>query len=457
MADAKGRLIVVSNRMGDPGKPAQGGMAVALNQALITIGGIWLGWSGEITHRTGALHVRESGPVTLAAMDISQADYDGYYLGYSNSVLWPAFHHRLDLIDTHPEHFAAYRRVNRAFAEKLAKLLKPEDTIWIHDYHLLFMAMELRSMGVENKIGFFLHIPLPPSQIMAAIPNNELLMRAFTHFDLVGFQTNADVMNFHLYAQRVLGVEDDDPNHITAFGRTVRAEAFPIGVDVDQFRALLKSDQAKELVGRIGGSTAGRVLITGVDRLDYSKGLPERLKVFDRLIEKYPENHRLTTLVQIASPTRESVEAYADIRKELEGLSGSINGKHARIDWTPIRYIHRNVPRTRLAGLFSISRVGLVTPLRDGMNLVAKEYVAVQTDDDPGVLVLSQFAGAAEEMVEALIVNPHDIEQTVDTVQRALVMSQAERRERQAALKKRVEDGNVEAWCAGFLARLQSI
>ncbi|MEL6967979.1 MAG: trehalose-6-phosphate synthase [Pseudomonadota bacterium] len=457
MTADSGRLIIVSNRMGDPGKPPKGGLAVALNGALNAVGGIWLGWSGKIGATTGTTSERQVGSVKLVGIDLTQRDYEGYYLGYANSVLWPAFHHRQDLIDQHPEHFEAYCRVNRAFAEKLAKLVKPQDTIWVHDYHLLCVAMELRSMGVNNSIGFFLHIPLPPSQIMSAVPNNELLMRALMHFDLVGLQTEADVLNFRLYAERNLGVELDNPDTVTAFGRTARVEAFPIGIDVDQFRALLETDYSTELVGRLGRSSSGRVLVTGVDRLDYSKGLPDRLKVFDRLLEKYPANQRETTLVQIASPTRENVDAYADIRAELEGLSGAINGKHGRIDWTPIRYIHRNVPRSRLAGLFSISRVGLVTPLRDGMNLVAKEYVAVQSDEDPGVLVLSQFAGAAEEMEEAVIVNPHDIEQTADCLQRALVMPLEERRERHQALKARVETGNVVTWCETFLARLQSV
>ena len=459
--EASGRLVVVSNRLGDPSRPAKGGLAVALNGALNELGGIWMGWSGETT--TGEvsdadrLDVRDTGKVLIAGVDIDAADYAGYYEGYANSVLWPLFHGRQDLMEPQPDYLAAYGRVNALFARQLAGLIRPDDTVWVHDYHLIPLAEELRKLGVENRIGFFLHIPMPPSQLMAAVPGHEALIRNLFHYDLVGFQTHADVVNFSLYTQRVLAMEPQEAGPLRAFGREMHARAFPIGIDVDQFRDLLLTEESRELVSRVGSTTAGRNLIAGVDRLDYSKGLPERLRVFERLLEKYPENDRQTTLVQIASPTRENVEAYADIRDELDRLSGHVNGRFATIDWTPIRYIFRHVERARLAGLYSISKVGLVTPLRDGMNLVAKEFVAVQDDDDPGVLVLSEFAGAAEEMTEALLVNPHDIESTADTVQRALTMPLAERRERHRVLRERVERGDVVAWSRAFLDALAAI
>ena len=453
-----GRLVVVSNRLGDPSRPAKGGLAVALNGALNELGGIWMGWSGETTDDEvvdiDRLKQRDLGHVLIAGVDIDATDYALYYEGFANSVLWPAFHGRQDLMQPEPQALAAYVRVNALFARLLADLVAPDDTIWIHDYHLIPLAEELRKLGVGNRIGFFLHIPMPPSQLMSAIPGHEGLVRNLFHYDLVGFQTHADVVNFSLYTQRVLDMEPREDGRLHAFGRTMTARAFPIGIDVEQFRDLLGSEEAQELVGRVGRTTAGRNLIAGVDRLDYSKGLPERLRIFERLLEKYPENDRETTLVQIASPTRENVDAYADIRDELDRLSGHVNGRFATIDWTPIRYIFRHVERARLAGLYSISRVGLVTPLRDGMNLVAKEFVAVQDDSDPGVLVLSEFAGAAEEMVEAILVNPHDIEATADAVQRALTMPLAERRERNAALRDRVEKGDVVAWSRDFLGAL---
>ena len=458
---AGGRLVVVSNRLGDPSRPAKGGLAVALNGALNDLGGIWMGWSGKTTTGEVAdddrLDIRDIGHVLIAGVDIDAGDYAGYYEGFANSVLWPLFHGRLDLMDPQPDHLEAYRRVNALFARQLAGLLEPDDTLWVHDYHLIPLAEELRNLGVENRIGFFLHIPMPPSQLMAAVPGHEGLIRNLFHYDLVGFQTHADVVNFSLYTQRVMDMEPREDGRLEAFGRRMQVRAFPIGIDVEEFRELLDTEESRELVSRVGPTTAGRNLIAGVDRLDYSKGLPQRLRVFERLLEKYPEHDRQTTLVQIASPTRENVDAYAEIRDELDRLSGHVNGRFATIDWTPIRYIFRHVERARLAGLYSISRVGLVTPLRDGMNLVAKEFVAVQDDADPGVLVLSEFAGAAEEMTEALLVNPHDIESTADTVQRALTMPLAERRERHAALSRRVERGDVVTWSRAFLDALAAV
>lgn len=453
------RLVVVSNRLGDPSKPPSGGLAVALNGALNAEGGVWLGWNGNVVEDPldgNGVTVRTTGKVTLAGMALTQDQYDAYYLGYSNRVLWPAFHHRADLIDTDPTFLNAYRQVNRNFAMELTQLINPDDLVWVHDYHLIPLAAELRAMGVRNKIGFFLHIPVPPSQIMSAIPDHEWLIRSMFSYDLLGFQTKADLTNFRLYAERQLGIPQKESEVVNAFGRTVKARAFPIGIDVDQFRDLLNHPEAIELRERLALKSAGRRWITGVERLDYSKGLPDRMKIFRRLLEKYPENIQRSTLVQIAAPTRESVDAYAEIRQELEGLSGSINGEFGTIDWTPIRYIHRPVSRANLASLFSISKVGLVTPLRDGMNLVAKEFIAVQSDDDPGVLVLSEFAGAAEELTEAVIVNPYDTEKTADQLQRALAMHIDERRERQAALKAKVEKGNVVTWCNSFLAQLKN-
>jgi trehalose 6-phosphate synthase len=455
------RLIVISNRLGDPSKPPSGGLAVALNGALNALGGVWMGWSGTISDTAksdGDVHTQQAGKVTLVGVDMNKAEHDGYYLGYSNSTLWPAFHHRMDLVENHQKDFDQYCMVNRTFAQHVAKFIEPDDVIWVHDYHLLPLAQELRSMGVTNKIGFFLHIPFPPSQIVTAIPGSEWWMEAMFSYDLIGFQTKADATNFRLYAERQLHEDiGGETDTVTGFGQSVRVRDFPIGIDVEQFRALLTHEEAIELRERLEVRSSGRRWITGVERLDYSKGLPERLKIYRQLLHKYPENQGTTSLVQIAPPTREQVEAYADIREELELLSGAVNGEFATIDWTPVRYIHRQVPRTRLAALFSISRVGMVTPLRDGMNLVAKEFVAVQDDDDPGVLVLSEFAGAAEQMKDALLVNPYNIEHTADALQRALHMPLDERKERHASLKKVVEEGDVVTWCRDFLEALQKV
>ncbi len=455
------RLIVISNRLGDPSKPASGGLAVALNGALQELGGVWIGWSGKIDpEATRTPTVTDIGKIKLVGLDFTPRQHDGFYLGYSNSVLWPAFHHRIDLMDSDEQAFEQYRRVNRLYAETVAKQLRPDDIIWVHDYHLIPLAHELRGMGIKNRIGFFLHIPFPPDQIVAAIPNSRWWMRSFFAYDLIGFQTEADVANFRQYAQRQLdGPEpySDTSSRVEGFGQSVEIQPFPIGIDVEQFRALLDEPEAVELRNRLEAKASGRFWISGVERLDYSKGLPERFKTFRELLRKYPQNHGVSTLVQIAPPTREEVEAYTDIREELEKLSGAVNGEFATIDWTPIRYIHRHVSRTRLAAIFAISKVGLVTPLRDGMNLVAKEYVAVQPDDDPGVLVLSEFAGAAEQMTSALLVNPYNIQHTSDALQRALHMPLEERRERHAHLKKIVEEGDVVTWCRRYLDALQKV
>ena len=455
------RLIVISNRLGDPSKPASGGLAVALNGALQELGGVWIGWSGKIDpEATRTPTVTDIGKIKLVGLDFTPRQHDGFYLGYSNSVLWPAFHHRIDLMDSDEQAFEQYRRVNRLYAETVAKQLRPDDIVWVHDYHLIPLAHELRGMGIKNRIGFFLHIPFPPDQIVAAIPNSRWWMRSFFAYDLIGFQTEADVANFRQYAQRQLdGPEpySDTSSRVEGFGQSVEIQSFPIGIDVEQFRALLDEPEATELRNRLEAKASGRFWISGVERLDYSKGLPERFKTFRELLRKYPQNQGVSTLVQIAPPTREEVEAYTDIREELEKLSGAVNGEFATIDWTPIRYIHRHVSRTRLAAIFAISKVGLVTPLRDGMNLVAKEYVAVQPDDDPGVLVLSEFAGAAEQMTSALLVNPYNIQHTSDALQRALHMPLEERRERHAHLKKIVEEGDVVTWCRCYLDALQKV
>jgi trehalose 6-phosphate synthase len=384
------RLVVVSNRVADPRKTAAGGLAIALADALNTSGGMWFGWSGSISRDgatgEGELHIQQAGNVTLATVDLSQADYDGYYLGYSNDVLWPVFHYRLDLARFDAGHIDAYRRVNRLFARKLMGLLKPDDIIWVHDYHLIPLAAELRAMGCQNRIGFFLHIPLPPQLMLAAIPQHEWLVRALFAYDLVGFQTEADLLHFSRYVMAEANATPLGNERYRAYNRTVRAGAFPIGIDVDEFQTLAKGKDATDMYERMKDEYSRRKLLLGVERLDYSKGLPQRMKAFQTLLKKYPENLNSATLIQIASPSREDMGAYSDLLRELESLCGAINGNYGELDWMPIRYMHRNVARKRLPGLYRVARVALVTPLRDGMNLVAKEFIAAQDPEDPGVV-----------------------------------------------------------------------
>jgi trehalose 6-phosphate synthase len=305
-------------------------------------------------------------------------------------------------------------------------------------------------------MGFFLHIPLPPPLILAAVPGHEWLIRALFAYDLVGFQSNADLAHFARYVESEGNAKALDNDYYEAFGRSVQARAFPIGIDVDGFRELADGKDARDTYRRMSEEYERRQLLLGVDRLDYSKGLPQRIRAFRELLIQYPENRRSATLIQIASPSRESVSAYNDIRVELEGLCGAVNGDFGELDWMPIRYIHRTVARRRLPGLYRIARVALVTPLRDGMNLVAKEFIAAQDPQDPGVLVLSRFAGAAEQLRDALLVNPYDTHATAQAIQQALQMPLEERLVRHQRLLENVKTYDVHWWQTSFLEALQN-
>jgi trehalose 6-phosphate synthase len=455
------RLVVVSNRVGDPRKGMAGGLAVAVGDALRDCGGLWFGWSGEIVESTadmppdgGELHLQRVGGVQLATLDLTREDRDAYYFGYANQALWPAFHYRLDLADFALGFVEGYRRVNRLFARRLAPLLRPDDLIWVHDYHLIPLASELRALGCTQRIGFFLHIPVPPPSILAAIPGHDDLIEDFFEYDLVGVQTRADALNFtRCVLDENLG-RAAGPDSFYTDGRTVTVRPFPIGIDVEAFQELAQSREANETHQHLRQQYAKRRVLAGIDRLDYSKGLPQRLRAFRELLARHPEHQMSATLIQIAAPSRETLHAYEDIRHELESLSGEINGNYGETDWMPVRYIYRDWARRKVPGLYRSACVGLVTPLRDGMNLVAMEYVAVQDPEDPGVLVLSRFAGAAESLGAALLVNPYDIHGTAQALQRALSMPLAERRERHAALMHAIRRDDVHAWRRAFLEAL---
>jgi trehalose 6-phosphate synthase len=450
------RLVVVSNRIADPRKTAAGGLAVALAEVLNNTGGLWFGWSGKIVDHSEVddVQIEQAGPVKMVSVDLTQVDHDCFYLGYSNGVLWPVFHYRLDLADFDAGYIHGYRRVNQQFARKLLPFLRPDDIIWVHDYHLIPLAAELRALGCTQRIGFFLHIPLPPPLILAAIPGHDWLIRALFAYDLVGFQSRSDLDHFARYAETEAHAQRLEDDRWRAFGRTVHAGAFPIGIDVQEFTALANGDDAVAMYERMQREYSRRKLLVGVDRLDYSKGLPQRMRAFREFLIKNPDLRSSATLIQIASPSRENVSAYTDILHELESLCGAINGNFGDLDWMPVRYIHRTVARSRLPGLYRASRVALVTPLRDGMNLVAKEYLAAQDPEDPGVLVLSRFAGAAEQLKEALLVNPYDTEGTAAAILLALQMPLEERRSRHEALMRSVRTYDVHWWCESFLEAL---
>ncbi|HTH60463.1 MAG TPA: alpha,alpha-trehalose-phosphate synthase (UDP-forming) [Paraburkholderia sp.] len=455
------RLIIVSNRVApiSEGGPAAGGLAVGVYDALKETGGMWFGWSGDVLS-TGQpqMTLEEHGPVTFATIGLLRRDYDQYYRGFSNATLWPAFHYRADLVQYDRHDFEGYRRVNTWLAQQLASLLRDDDVIWVHDYHLIPFAQALREMGVRNRIGFFLHIPFPASQVLLAVPPHRELVEALCSFDLLGFQTKPDLRAFCDYVVNEAGgaVErmDDGLTRIDAFGRTLTASDYPIGVYPDEIAELAKDGERGKPVRTLKETLHGRKVIMSVDRLDYSKGLVERFRAFERLLDHAPAHRNHVSFVQIAPPTRADLNAYQDIRLRLEAESGRINGRFAELDWTPIWYIHRQYERAVLAALFRASQVGYVTPLRDGMNLVAKEYVSAQDPEDPGVLVLSRFAGAAQELTGALIVNPFDIDGMADALATALAMPLPERKARHADMLVQLRENNVSVWRDRFMRDL---
>jgi trehalose 6-phosphate synthase len=452
------RLVVVSNRVGPIRDTARaGGLAVALVDALRQHGGLWFGWSGTIAEETGEPKIETEGPLTLATCDLGQEDYDQYYLGFANRSLWPLFHYRIDLTAFSRPDFQGYLRVNRKFARELLPLLRPDDTIWVHDYHFLMFGEELRRLGCRQRIGFFLHTPFPAPEVLTTLPTNAQLVRALFAYDLIGFQTEGDRRCFIHYVEDELKGTVLDGDKVHAFGRTIQASVFSIGIDTENFVGFATGPDAQRIRERMKPILMNdRVQIIGVDRLDYTKGLPERFQAFQRLLELFPQNRGRVTFMQIAPPSRSDVEEYVQIRRELETSAGHINGNFSEYDWTPIRYLNKSFSRRMLAGLYRASKVGFVTPLRDGMNLVAKEYVAAQDPEDPGVLVLSRFAGAACQLTSALIVNPYDVEGMAEALQAALDMPLDERKGRWAEMMDRLYAEDIESWRTAFLSALQS-
>ena len=455
-----GRLIIVSNRVApvEEAKGSVGGLAVAMLAALRASGGLWFGWSGRTSSSVESATptiVKKSG-ITYATLDLSPQDHAGYYNGYANRTLWPLFHYRLHLTDFNRRECATYLNVNRWFAEKLAPLLRPADLVWVNDYHLIPLGEALRAIGVKQPIGFFLHTPFPAPQVLTALPNHFSLMRAIMAYDVIGFQTAVDLRAFRDYMRFEAGGSIESDGRVTAFGHTALAGAFPIGIDTDDVAALAREAASSNRTERLRASLRGRDLVIGVDRLDYSKGLVERFQAFERFLELFPARRTQVVFMQIAPPTRAEVPEYQKIRRTLEGMAGHIVGRFAEPDWTPIRYLNRSFNRNVLAGYHRSSRIGLVTPLRDGMNLVAKEYVAAQNPEDPGVLVLSQFAGAAQELDSALIVNPFDTDGVAEAIERGLSMPLEERRERWEAMMDRLRRQDVTAWRESFVAALSA-
>ena len=449
------RLVIVSNRVPSPARGSKaGGLAVALKDA-IEPGTFWLGWSGQTAREssTQAKVVHHEG-VDYATIDLSHDAYNKFYVGFANGTLWPLLHFRPGLMEFRREHLKGYREANQIFAGVLDKLIRPDDLIWVHDYHLIPMASAMRRLGINNRIGFFLHIPFVPSSLFAALPHGAELLNDFCAYDVVGFQTAEHRDDFLDCVRRILNFRVDQGTVTPGDRRAVRCIVDPIGIDWRSFQKQAIQSAASRNARRLKASLGTRKLMVGADRLDYSKGIPHRFEAFHRLLQRFPEHKSNVNFLQIAAPSREDVKEYAALRHVLDRMAGDINGRHGAFDWVPLRYMSQGLARTTLSGFFRLAQIGVVTPLRDGMNLVAHEYVAAQDPEDPGALILSCFAGVASYFADALIVNPFDPDDIAEAMHQALVMPLEERKARYVNLFEQLKTLSAEAYCTHFLGAL---
>lgn len=456
-----GRLIVVSNRLpvalvrdGEAWstKRSAGGLATAMDPILRKEGGVWIGWSGakeEDPPEALELLKREQSAI---AVNLPADVAEKFYEGYSNQALWPLFHNFPSRLRFDPDTWEAYNEANRRFSDAVVEQYQPGDRIWVHDYHLMLLPRMLREQLPEASIAFFLHIPFPPSEIFAILPRGEELLNGLLGADFIAFHTHVHLQHFRRSLRRLLGIEST-VDQVHAQGRLARIQALPIGIAPQEFLGALTDPETEQQIEKLRTEYSGRQVIVAVDRLDYTKGLPERLRTFRRLLITFPELKEKVVLLQVAVPSRENIESYQELTSEVHQLITEINGIFGTQDWVPIVYIYRGISRSELVALYRFAAVGWVSPLRDGMNLVAKEYVACKPDGD-GVLVLSSFAGAAAEMGEALLVNPYDEERTAAAVERALSMTLEDKRDRMLALHERVLRNDVFAWGDRFLNAL---
>jgi trehalose 6-phosphate synthase len=449
------RLLVVSNRVDVPDEGHRpGGLAVALRATCKERNCVWLGWSGRVKPKdkveTRTLQHRA---MTFIVTDLTKEDYREYYSGFANRVVWPILHYRIDLAEFSRRDLSGYLRVNEHFAREIDRVLQPDDVIWVHDYHLIPLAKALRDRGRTNRIGFFLHTPFPPPDVVTAMPNHERLIPSLSHYDLVGFQTHNDAANFARYLASECGFSQHIGMRISGSEHAMRIGVFPVGIETKPFATRARRAVNSAFVKRVLKSVPGVIMI-GVDRLDYSKGITQRLEGYEKFLTAEPEWRGRVTYLQITPTSRSEIPEYVEIRRDIEAMAGRINGTYGDVSWTPVRYVNQTYSRTALAGLYRAARVGLVTPLRDGMNLVAKEYVAAQDENDPGVLVLSRFAGAAYELEAAILVNPYDSEAVGAAIAQALAMPREERIARQRELMQALSASEASSWGTRFLGAL---
>ncbi|WP_158292181.1 alpha,alpha-trehalose-phosphate synthase (UDP-forming) [Paracraurococcus ruber] len=448
------RIVVVSNRVPVPqGNAGQaGGLAVALLGLMQRRGGLWFGWSGAVAEAASPPNLVQRSGVGYATIDLTEAEHRGYYTGYSNGVLWPMLHGLPHLMSFRRPDLDTYRRVNRRFADALVPMLRQDDRIWVHDYHLLSLPAALRQRGVLGPTGFYLHVPFPAADAAAVAPGIRGLVQDVLACDLLGFQTASDRENFAATAIGFAGAVRTGDEMLELGGRPVRLGVFPAEIAAPEFAATAAAQMQAEPARLLARSLREQALLLGVDRLDPTKGIPERLEAFRRVAARRPP--RSLAMLQIAAPSREDVAAYKRLRQEIDTAAGAINSELGEPDWLPLRLLARPQARDTVAGFMRLARVGVVTPLRDGMNLVAKEYVAAQDPADPGVLVLSRFAGAAAQLTSALLVNPHDAEGMAEAICAALDMPLAERRARWQDAWAAIAETSPERWGEEFLRAL---
>src|SRR5215468_6788099 len=464
------RLIVVSNRLpfalDSTGEdvwtvtPAVGGLVSAIEPVLRDRGGTWIGWpgiAGKIPEEPFAKATRNAG-YKIVPVALSQTERDEFYYGYSNEVIWPLFHDLQNFCNFDPAYWQAYKQVNVRFADAIARSARPDDFIWVHDYHLMYVAQALRERGVSQdllRLTFFLHIPFPPYDIFAKLPQPQRLLRALLQFDLLGFQTRRDVRNFLGCVRRVMSDARVVPRRelqlVRFEKREIRLGHFPIGIDFESFEKGAMSHAVARRSQQLRGAFPDCQLILGVDRLDYSKGIPERLRAYRDALERYPELRGHVVLIQVVVPSRVEIPRYHEFKQRIDRLVGDINGRFSTSTWLPVQYHFRSLQREDLLAHYRGCDIAFITPLKDGMNLVAKEYCACRVDNN-GVLILSQFAGAAEQLkTGALLLNPYDVEEVADTILKAFRMSEAERTARMKRMKRVVRDENVFRWVDAFL------
>jgi trehalose 6-phosphate synthase/phosphatase len=461
------RVIIVANRLPVTVSPTEsgvdvqkstGGLATGLLRPHEQSGGVWIGWSGsteeDLSEQQRKALREKLAQMRLVAVPLTGAQVARYYEGYSNGVLWPLFHYLLDQIPLHVRDWDAYVEVNEQFAEIVARHYQPGDLIWVHDYQLLLLPQLLRRRLPDARVGFFLHIPFPSEELFRTLPERDRVLRGLLGADLVGFHTPAYLRHFAASLTQILGLTVDI-DRVQLADREVRLGVFPMGIDAESFRKMAEAPGVEAEAAALKDNGNLKLLV-GVDRLDYTKGIPRRLLAYERMLEAHPDLQERVRLVQVAVPSRTNVGAYQEFRALVDGLVGRINGAFGTPRWVPVHYIYRGLSEPELVALYRAADVMLVTPLRDGMNLVAKEFVASRIDGD-GVLILSEFAGASWELPEAIMVNPYDVEASAESYYRALCMAAEERRARLSPLRARVEAYDVHRWAASFLEQLESI